>query len=50
MAELVNEFAFSWSRHRVFYQCPRKLYWQYYGSWNGWRDDAAHDCARAYRL
>lgn len=50
MADLSNEFAFSWSRHRIFYQCPRKLYWQYYGSWNGWRDDASHESARAYRL
>lgn len=50
MAELSNEFAFSWSRHRMFYSCPRKLYWQYYGSWNGWREDASRDAALAYRL
>lgn len=50
MPDIANEFAFSWSRHRSFYQCPRKLYWQYYGSWNGWREDAQHDCALAYRL
>lgn len=48
--ELVNEFAFSWSRHHTFYQCPRKLYWHYYGSWNGWRDDATRESALAYRL
>ncbi|MBC5804781.1 MAG: hypothetical protein DLM53_08395 [Candidatus Eremiobacter antarcticus] len=50
MPDLTNEFAFSWSRHRVFYRCPRQLYWQYYGSWNGWREDAPDQAALAYRL
>ncbi len=50
MAEITNEFAFSWSRQKIFYECPRKLYWQYYGSWNGWSDDASHDAKLAYRL
>lgn len=50
MAELTNEFAFSWSRHRMFYRCPRKLYWQYYGSWRGWEDDAPDQAVLAYRL
>lgn len=37
MAELKNEFSWSWSRHRAFHQC-RRFYWlQHYGFWGGWR-------------
>ena len=37
MAELKNEFSWSWSRHRAFAHC-RRLYWlQHYGFWGGWR-------------
>ena len=50
VADIKNEFAWSWSRHEMFYQCPRKIYWQYYGSWNGWEADAAKDAALSYRL
>lgn len=50
MADLVNEFAWSWSRHRMFYDCARMLYWQYYGSWGGWLDEAPQDARTAYRL
>lgn len=50
MAELSNDFAFSWSRHKMFYECPRKLYWQYYGSWNGWEAEAPRNAQLAYRL
>ena len=50
MAELRNEFAWSWSRHNMFYECSRKLYWQYYGSWGGWAPEAGDDAALAYRL
>ncbi len=50
MAELVNEFAFSWSRQKIFYECPRKLYWQYYGSWKGWDGEAPAHARLAYRL
>ena len=50
VADIVNEFAWSWSRHEHFYQCPRKIYWQYYGSWGGWEETAPHDAALAYRL
>jgi len=48
--ELKNEFAWSWSRHRTFYECPRKLYWQCYGSWMGWDPAAPPNAALAYRL
>lgn len=50
MADLVNEFAFSWSRQKMFYDCPRKLYWQYYGSWQGWEQDAPVSAKLSYRL
>ncbi|MBV8164979.1 MAG: PD-(D/E)XK nuclease family protein [Candidatus Eremiobacteraeota bacterium] len=50
MADLVNEFAFSWSRYKIFYQCARKLYWQHYGSWGGWDGDAPAPARLAYRL
>ena len=48
--EIKNEFAWSWSRHEMFYQCPRKIYWQYYGFWGGWKPDAPDVAALAYRL
>jgi len=48
--EIKNEFAWSWSRHEMFYQCARKIYWQYYGSWGGWNADAAADAVLSYRL
>ncbi|MDQ6767436.1 MAG: PD-(D/E)XK nuclease family protein [Candidatus Eremiobacteraeota bacterium] len=50
MADIINEFAFSWSRHKMFYQCARKLYWQHYGSWNGWDAEAPRSAQLAYRL
>ncbi len=50
MADITNEFAFSWSRHKMFYQCARKLYWQYYGCWSGWDDEAPKTARLAYRL
>jgi CRISPR/Cas system-associated exonuclease Cas4 (RecB family) len=50
MADIKNEFAFSWSRHQAFYACPRRFYWQHYGSWQGWLDDAPRDAQLAYRL
>ena len=48
--ELRNEFAWSWSRHQMFYECARRLYWQYYGSWGGWLDDAPAQARLGYRL
>jgi hypothetical protein len=48
--EIKNEFAWSWSRHEMLYQCARKIYWQYYGSWGGWLRDAPKDAALSYRL
>ena len=50
MIDLQNEFAWSWSRHQTFYDCARRLYWQYYGSWGGWDPDAPREAQLAYRL
>jgi hypothetical protein len=50
VADIKNEFAFSWSRHQAFYACPRRFYWQHYGSWQGWLDDAPREARLAYRL
>lgn len=40
MGELRNEFSWSNSRARVFDECKRKYWFQYYGYWNGW----SHTC------
>jgi CRISPR/Cas system-associated exonuclease Cas4 (RecB family) len=50
VGDLKNEFAYSWSRADAFYQCPRRFYWQHYGSWEGWLDEAPHEARLAYRL
>src|SRR5262245_39407157 len=36
MAKLENEFSWSKSRDGVFLECPRRYWFQYYGSWGGW--------------
>lgn len=42
MADLKNEFAWSWSRHRAFQTCDRFYYLQHYGFWGGWENGAAN--------
>jgi hypothetical protein len=44
--------AFSWShsRDRTFTECARAYYWRYYGSHNGWREDAPESARMAYAL
>jgi hypothetical protein len=44
------EFSWSQSRRGTFQECPRKYYWQYYGSWKGWEADAPAEAQLAYRL
>jgi PD-(D/E)XK nuclease superfamily protein len=44
------EFSWSQSRRSTFRDCPRKYYWQYYGSHNGWEDEAPAETQLAYRL
>jgi hypothetical protein len=50
VSDLKNEFAYSWSRSEAFYYCPRRFYWQHYGSWGGWELDAPKSTQLAYRL
>jgi hypothetical protein len=37
---LENRFSWSKSRDRMFQECPRAYYYQYYGSWGGWEKSA----------
>lgn len=37
MADFKNEFSWSKSRNDLFQDCARKYYFNYYGSWNGWK-------------
>lgn len=50
MAQFKNELAWSWSRHQMFYQCSRKIYWQYYGCRDAKGEDAQKDALLAQRL
>ncbi|MFD2172140.1 PD-(D/E)XK nuclease family protein [Tumebacillus lipolyticus] len=44
------EKSWSHSRDQFFQECPRKYYYQYYGSHNGWRADAPERAQALYRL
>ena len=46
--ELQNEFSWSKSRDGIFNACLRGYYHHYYGSWNGWRQDAPPDLRELY--
>ncbi|MCX7045957.1 MAG: PD-(D/E)XK nuclease family protein [Candidatus Sumerlaeota bacterium] len=50
MAELLNNFSWSHSRAKMCHECLRQYYWNYYGSWNGWRQEAPAQARLAYRL
>ncbi len=43
-------FRWSWSRHRTLEGCPRRYWYQYYGSRNGWRAKEGHPAREIYRL
>lgn len=43
-------WSWSLSRRACFRECPRRYYWQYYGSFNGWQPDAPEPARLAYRL
>ena len=43
-------FSWSHSRRKMFRECPRKYYYHYYASHNGWGIDAPESARRAYRL
>jgi CRISPR/Cas system-associated exonuclease Cas4 (RecB family) len=40
MSEIKNEFSWSVSRDDMFQKCKRMYYFQYYGSWGGWKQEA----------
>lgn len=44
------EWSWSQSRDGVFKECPRKYYYNYYQSHNGWLRDASEKAKTAYRL
>ena len=43
-------WSWSHSRRETFQECPRKYYYQYYASHNGWEADAPETARLAYRL
>ena len=43
-------WSWSFSRHQMFVSCPRRYYYNYYGSHNGWESGATAEAALAYRL
>jgi hypothetical protein len=43
-------FSWSHSRRATFQECPRKYFYQYYGSHNGWEETASESARLAYRL
>jgi len=45
-----NDFSWSNSRLSTFKDCKRKYYFQYYGFWDGWEDDAPDRIRTIYRL
>lgn len=48
--KLINQFAWSSSRSRIFSECKRKYYLRYYLQWGGWERDAVPRARLAYRL
>src|SRR6056297_1734468 len=45
-----NDFSWSNSRHSTFKSCKRKYYFQYYGFWDGWEDNAPERVRTIYQL
>jgi len=46
----INEFSWSYSRHKNFTACKRKYYYLYYGSWGGWESGADKKVRKLYQL
>jgi len=44
------QWCWSSSRKSTFKECPRKYFYNYYLSHNGWEDDAPQEAKQAYRL
>lgn len=45
-----NRFSWSISRDRMFQECPRRYYFNYYGYWGGWEPDAPARVRETYVL
>jgi len=45
-----NEFSWSFTRHKIFHECRRQYYHNYYGYWNGWSEGAPERARLTYRL
>ena len=50
MSTFKNEFSWSISRDRIFQTCPRQYYFNYYGYWGGWENDASKRTRQIYIL
>ena len=50
MAQLKNEFSWSYSASSDFEECRRKRFWEKYAKWNGWASNATPLQKNAYRL
>lgn len=50
MAEIRHELSWSSSRRRLFEECRRAYYYQYYGSWRGWEESVSPQVRRAWQL
>ena len=48
--ELQNKFTWSVSRDNLFRECPRKYWFNYYGSWGGWEENAPERTRAIYVL
>lgn len=48
--EMQSEFSWSLSRDTLFNACLRRYYYHYYGSRNGWRQDAPPDVKELYLM
>jgi hypothetical protein len=50
VAELENVFTWSASRAGAFAYCKRQYWWNYYGSWGGWKREGPREAREAYML
>ena len=48
--ELKNEFSWSKTRDEAFRECLRRYFFQYYGYWNGWKEEADSRIRQIYIL
>lgn len=50
MSKLINEFAWSHSRHQTFQTCLKRYFFAYYGAWGGWEESAPAPARELYIL